>query len=478
MLCLSTAKPLKIEEGTEKKKKKKGGLNAYVLMFLIITVLTVLTYVIPAGQYDRYEENGRTIIDPTKFEYIDNTPVGLLDMFNAFHQGMVKGAPIILFVLLIGGALGIMQATGSIDALIRFTAQKFGKKKKLIIPVMVLLFSLLGTLIGAAEDSLVYITIVAPMTIALGFDALTGVAIVFLGMIGAGFTAGITNPFTIGVAQTVAELPMYSGMGLRIAIYVIFYILSVAFILRHVNKIEKNPELAEYGKFNPNERITFDDDFKLSKRHALSLLVFLGCFIALIYGVISLGWYISEIVGIFLLGAIIMGLIGRLSGNEMTDAFLKGCSEMISGAMIIGIANTILVVLTSGNLLDMILHVTSNLLNGLSPSVTAVGMAVVNFFIHFLVPSGSGHASLVMPIMAPLADLVGVSRQTAAFATVMGGGVSSLIIPTGGLLLAALGMMGIPYSKWAKWVFPYVAIQIVIVVIFLFIAQAINYGPF
>lgn len=343
---------------------------------------------------------------------------------------------------------------------------------------MVLLFSLLGTLIGAAEDSLVYITIVAPMTIALGFDALTGVAIVFLGMIGAGFTAGITNPFTIGVAQTVAELPMYSGMGLRIAIYVIFYILSVAFILRHVNKIEKNPELAEYGKFNPNERITFDDNFKLSKRHALSLLVFLGCFIALIYGVISLGWYISEIVGIFLLGAIIMGLIGRLSGNEMTDAFLKGCSEMISGAMIIGIANTILVVLTSGNLLDTILHITSNLLNGLSPSVTAVGMAVVNFFIHFLVPSGSGHASLVMPIMAPLADLVGVTRQTAAFATVMGGGVSSLIIPTGGLLLAALGMMGIPYSKWAKWVFPYVAIQIVIVVIFLIIAQAINYGPF
>ncbi|MBB4823700.1 putative ion transporter superfamily protein YfcC [Sporosarcina luteola] len=475
---MSMAKPLKTTESEEKQPKKKGGLSAYVLMFFIIAAITVLTYIVPAGHYERFEENGRTLIDPSKFEFIDKTPVGLLEMFNAFHQGMVNAAPIILFVLLIGGALGIMQATGSIDALIRFTAQKFGARKKLIIPVMVLIFSLLGTLIGAAEDTLVYITIVVPMAIALGFDALTGLAIVVLGMLGAGFTSGITNPFTIGVAQTVAELPMYSGIGLRIAIYVIFYILTVLFILRHVNRIEKNPELAEYGRFNPNESITFDNNYKLSKRHAISLLVFLGCFIALIYGVISLGWYIGEIVGIFLLGAIIMGIIGKLSGNDMTDAFIKGCAEMIPGAMIIGVASTILVVLTAGGLLDTILYVTSGMLEGLPPSVTAVGMGAVNFFIHFIVPSGSGHASLVMPIMSPLADLVGVTRQTAAFATVMGGGVSNLIIPTGGLLLAALGMMGIPYSKWVKWVLPYVLIQVAVVLIFLLIAQATNYGPF
>ncbi|MBY0122895.1 YfcC family protein [Bacillus sp. S/N-304-OC-R1] len=474
---MSTAQSLKQEENTGK-KKKKGGLNAYVLMFLIILAISILTYVVPAGHYERYEENGRTMIDATKFEFVKNTPVNLLEMFNSFHQGMVKAGPIILFVLLFGGALGIMQATGSIDALIRFTVQKFGSKKKLIIPVMVLIFSLLGTLIGSAEDSLIYITIIAPMTIALGFDALTGLAIVFLGMLGAGFTSGITNPFTIGVAQSIAELPMYSGIGLRIALYVLFYILSVLYIFRHVSKIEKNPELAEYGKFNKNESIQFENNYKISKSHAISLFVLLACFIALIYGVISLGWYISEIAGVFLLGAIIMGLIGKLSGNEMTDAFIKGCSEMVPGAMIIGVASTILIVLTNGNLLDTILYATSGLLKGLPPSVTAVGMAIVNFFIHFLVPSGSGHASLVMPIMAPLADLVGVTRQTTAFATVMGAGVSNLIIPTGGVLLAGLGMMGIPYAKWFKWILPYVLIQVVIVVIFLIIAQAIHYGPF
>ncbi|MGE7811237.1 YfcC family protein [Lysinibacillus capsici] len=475
---MSVAKPLKVEESIEKKNKKKGGLSAYVLMFLIIVAITLLTYVIPAGHYERYEENGRTIINPSNFEYIENTPVGLLDMFNSFHQGMVNAAPIILFVLLFGGALGIMQATGAIDSLIKFTVQKFGAKKKMLIPVMVLMFSLLGTLIGSAEDALVYIAIIAPMAIALGFDALTGLAIVVLGMLGAGFTAGITNPFSIGVAQTIAELPMYSGIGLRIALYVVFYILSVVYIWRHVNKIEKNPQLAEYGRFSPAESIKFDNNYKLDKRHSISLLVFLGCFIALIYGVISLGWYISEIVGIFLLGAIIMGLIGKLSGNDMTDAFIKGCSEMVPGALIIGVASTILVVLTSGGLLDTILYATSSLLDSLPPSVTAIGIGVANFFIHFLVPSGSGHASLVVPIMAPLADLVGVTRQTAVFATVMGGGISNLIIPTSGLLLAALGMMGISYSKWVKWVLPYVLIQAVIVVIFLIIAQAINYGPF
>ncbi len=476
---MSMANQAKVNESADKAPKKKGGgISAYVLMFFIIAAITVLTYIVPAGEYARYEENGRTMIDPAKFEYVAKTPVGLLEMFNSFHQGMVNAAPIILFVLLIGGALGIMQATGSIDALIRFTAHKFGARKKLIIPVMVLIFSLLGTLIGSAEDTLVYITIVVPMAIALGFDAITGFAIVVLGMLGAGFTAGITNPFTIGVAQSVAELPMYSGIGLRIAIYIIFYILSVAFILRHVNRIEKNPELAEYGRFNPDEGVKFDSNYKISKRHAISLFVFLACFIALIYGVISLGWYIGEIVGIFLLGAIIMGIIGRLSGNDMTDAFIKGCAEMVPGAMIIGVASTILVVLTAGGLLDTILHVTSGLLDDLPPSITAVGMGVANFFIHFIVPSGSGHASLVMPIMAPLADLVGVTRQTAAFATVMGAGVSNLIIPTGGLLLAALGMMGIPYSKWVKWILPYVLIQVVIVIVFLIIAQAINYGPF
>jgi len=473
--------PLKnnIEDNPKlQEKKPKQALNAYVLMFIIIAAATVLTYIVPAGKYARIEEGGRTIIDPSKFEFVESTPVGLLQMFKSFHEGMVNGAPIIMFVLLFGGALGIMQATGSIDELIKFTVEKFGARKKLIVPIMVLLFSLLGTLIGSAEDSLVYIAIIVPMTIAIGFDAITGFAIVFLGVIGAGFTAGITNPFTIGVAQTIAELPMYSGIGLRVGIYATFYLLTVFFILRHVNKIEKNPEMAEYGRFQPTKNTVVMTGYKMNKRHSLSLFVLLFCFIALIYGVIELGWYISEIAAVFLLGAIIMAIIGRISANEVANSFIRGCSDMISGAMIIGIANTILVVLTAGGLLDSILYYTSTLIGNLPPTITAIGIAISNFFIHFIVPSGSGHASLVMPIMSPLADLVGVTRQTTVLATIMGAGVSNLIIPTGGVLLAGLGMMGIPYSKWVKWVFPYVIIQFAIIIVFLIIAQAVQYGPF
>ena len=467
------------QENPEKKEKKKRiSINSYALMVFIVMAVTVLTYIVPAGQYEKVELNGRVSIDPESFQFVKNTPVGIMEMFSGFHRGFVNGAPIILFVVLFGGLFGIMQKTGSIDALIKFTAKKFSTKKKMLIPVLVLMFSLLGTLIGASEDVLVYITIVVPLTIALGFDALTGFAIVYLGVIAAGFTSAITNPFTIGVAQSMAELPMYSGIGLRIGIYIAFYILTVIYIFWHVNKIEKKPELAEYGRFDPSANFGSLSDYVLGKRQAISIAVLLACFVALIFGVIKLGWYISEIAAIFFIGAIIMGIIGKLSIDSMTDAFVKGAQEMLPAALIIGFAQTILVVLNAGGILDTVLYAVSGLLDGFSPVLTSIGIASANFFIHFIVPSGSGHAALVMPIMAPLADIVGVTRQTTAFATIMGSTLSNIIIPTSGILLAGLGMMGISYTKWVKWVAPYVVLQFIIIVIFLVIAQNINYGPF
>lgn len=198
------------------------GINPFVLMFIVIVIVTVLTYILPAGQYERIEKDGRSVVDPTSFEFVESTPVGLLEMFSSIHAGMIEGASIILFVFLFGGALGIMQATGALDSFIKFVAVRFGTKEKLLIPLMVLIFASLGTLIGSAEDALVYIAIIVPMTIALGFDALTGFAIVILGTLATGFISGITNPFNVGVAQSIAELPMYSGMGLRIALLAVF----------------------------------------------------------------------------------------------------------------------------------------------------------------------------------------------------------------------------------------------------------------
>ncbi|RJS61493.1 TIGR00366 family protein [Bacillus sp. PK3_68] len=463
---------------TQLNELPEKGINPFVLMFVVIAIVTALTYILPAGQYARIEKEGRSVVDPSSFQFVDSTPVGLLEMFSSVHAGMIEGASIILFVFLFGGALGIMQATGAIDSFIKFVAVRFGSKEKLLIPLMVLVFASLGTLIGSAEDALVYIAIVVPMTVALGFDALTGFAIVMLGTLATGFISGLTNPFNVGVAQSIAELPMYSGMGLRIAILAAFYVLTVVYIYRHAMKVKRNPELGEYGKFSREEQTQLDKSFKMGKRHFFALMVLLLNFIFLVYGVIKLGWYISEIGGLFLLSAIIMGFIGGLSPSRMANGFISGASDMVSGALIIGIAQTILVIITNGGLLDTILYYAAGLVEHLPPAINAVGMFIVQMFLNFIVPSGSGQAALTMPIMAPLADLMGVTRQTAVLAFQLGDGISNMIFPTSGLLLAGLAVAGISFTKWVKWVLPYLAIQVVIAVIFLVIAQVIHYGPF
>ncbi|QPA58787.1 YfcC family protein [Lysinibacillus sphaericus] len=454
------------------------GINAFVLMFIIILVMSLLTYILPAGQYERVESNGRMVVDPESFQYISSNPVGFLEIFNSVHLGMLEGAPIILFVFLFGGALGIMQKTGAIDSFIKVMASKFGKKEYVLIPILVLIFASLGTLIGSAEDTLVYIAIIIPLTMALGMDAMTGFAIVMLGTLATGFTSGITNPFNIGVAQTIAELPMYSGMSYRIVVFVVFYMLTVLFIYKHAKKVKLDPSQGIYGKFNPEESIKIDLDFKISTRHLLALFVLLGNFVALIVGVIKFQWYISEIGGIFLLSSIIMSIICKIGPNKMAEGFITGARDMVEGALIIGFAQTILVITTNGGLIDTILHFVSNAVSVLPASINAVGMFLLQLCLNFLVPSGSGQAALTMPIMTPLADLIGVTRQTAVLAFQFGDGISNMVIPTSGVLLAGLAIAGIPFSKWVRWVFPYFLIQTSLAIILLVIAHLINYGPF
>ncbi|WP_213422448.1 YfcC family protein [Bhargavaea massiliensis] len=463
---------------TKQKKDLSKSLNPFVLMFFIIAIMTALTYIVPAGQYDRVEVEGRSVVDPETFRYIDQQPIGFLEMFNSVHVGFVEGGMIILFVFLFGGALGIMQRTGAIDALIKVTAARFASREYVLVPILTLMFALLGALIGSAEDQLVYIAIIAPMLLALKLDTLTAYASVALGMMSVGFVSGITNPFNIGVAQTIAELPVYSGMGLRIALFAVFYIMVVGYIFLHMKKIKKDPSRMVYGKYNPEEIPEVNKSYKASASHKLSMVILGLTFAGLVYGVINLGWYISEIAGIFLLGGIVMAIICRIAPGEMADGFIEGAKEMTSGALIIGVATTILVIAREGALLDTILHAAAGLLGTLPASLNAVGMFITQLFINFLVPSGSGQAALTMPVMAPLADLLGVTRQTAVLAFQLGDGLSNIVIPTSGVTLAGLAMMGIPFTKWVKWVFPLFVAQVVVGAIFLLIAQAIGYGPF
>lgn len=469
------------DESTQNKKQTKEeraiNINAFVLLFSVIVIAAICTYIFPSGEYDRMEQGGRTLVVPDSFQYTESSPVGFLDIFNSIHIGMGQAAGIIFFILIIGGAFGILKATGALDALIVNLTKKLTNKELLLIPILMLFFATCGALMGMAEETIIYIAIIAPLAVSIRLDAMVGYAIVSLGA-GVGFMSAVLNPFNIGVAQSVAELPIFSGIGLRIILFIVLYVAAVAYVYRYAKKIKQNPELRILGKFTSDDKMEVSVDTKLTKRHKVILTIFLLNFVALIFGVIKFDWYITEIAGLFVLFGVLVGIVGKLTPNQIADEFIEGAKELIGGALIIGFAQAILVVIQDGKLIDTVLYSASTFLSGLAPTFNAVGMFIIQMFLNFLVPSGSGQAALTMPIMAPLADLVGVTRQTAVLAFQLGDGISNSLFPTSGVLLAGLAVAGIPFTKWIKWVLPFTCIQIIISIIFLAIAQVIQYGPF
>ena len=463
----------------KQKTKDKKSINPFVLLFSVLVVMAIFSYIIPAGEYTRTLVDGRNVVVPNSFQTIARTPVGFLDIFSAVHDGMVESAPIIFYVIIIGGMISVMNSTGSLDALLASTSKKLAKKRLLFISALVLLFSLGGTLIGMGEESLIYIPIVVPFALAMGYDVLTGVAIVMLGMC-AGFTTAIINPFTIGIAQGIAELPMFSGMGLRIALYVILYIAVVAFLYRHGEKVRKDPSIGVWDVHNIYTKSSDKEDtnIKLETKHKLILLSFVVGMIILVFGVMKFNFGMSEYSGLFILMSIAMALIWRMSPETYIKYFLNGACDILPGALIIGVARGIVVVLTNGNIIDTILYYSSTLLQHLPTSLSVIGMFIVQGAIHLLVPSGSGQAMLTMPIMIPLADLLNVTRQTACLIFTLADGLGNTWIPTSGILMAVLAMSKIPYSKWIKFLLPLLIGQYIVAIAITVLANMLNYGPF
>ena len=462
-----------------KKPKEKKSINPFVLLFSVLVVMSIFSYIIPAGEYTRTLVDGRNVVVPNSFKTISRTPVSFFDIFSSVHDGMVEAAPIIFYVIIIGGMISVMNSTGALDALLATTSKKLAKRRLLFISVLVLLFSLGGTLIGMGEESLIYIPIVVPFALAMGYDVLTGVAIVMLGMC-AGFTTAIINPFTIGIAQGIAELPMFSGIALRIALYVIIYILVVSFLYRHGEKVRKDPSIGVWDVYNiyTKSKNNENTNIKLETKHKLVLLSFVIGMIILVFGVMKYGWGMSEYSGLFILISITMALIWRMSPEQYIKHFLKGAEDILPGALIIGVARGIVVVLTNGNIIDTILYYSSTLLQHLPTSLSVIGMFLVQGTIHLLVPSGSGQAMLTMPIMIPLSDLLNVTRQTACLIFTLADGIGNTWIPTSGILMAVLAMNNIPYRKWIKFILPLLIAQYAISISVSVIANIMNYGPF
>ena len=454
------------------------GLNAYVLIFMLIVASVALTYVVPSGEFERAEVNNYTVVVPGTFESGETNPLAPFDVFKSIHAGMVKGAGTIFFILIIGGSFGILQATGALDSFIRMVAWRMRNYPKLLIPILMFIFAAMGSLMGMSDETVIYVAIVVPLAVSLGFDAITGFAIVMLGA-NVGFLSAVMNPFTVAVAQGIAELPTYSGIGYRLIIFVVMYTAATLFVMWYASKVQRDPSKRVLGNFaHMAEGGTLERPEPMSKRHQLILWTFLMNFVVLLWGVIQYEWYVEEIGGLFLLFAVIMGLIGAMKPGKIADQFVDGAAALMNGALIIGLAQAILVIFTNAGIMDTILYHASNALDYVPTALTAVGMFVFQLFLNFLVPSGSGQAALTMPLFAPLSDMIGVTRQTSVLAFQFGDGISNIIFPTVGYLMAALALAGIPYGKWLRWFAPFLLVEIVLASVFLIIAQMIQYGPF
>lgn len=451
--------------------------HTYAILLAVVIIGAALSYIIPAGQYERVEQEGRTVVVNGSYEQVAQNPVSIFEVFMAIPTGLVEVANIIFYVFLIGGAFGVIRATGSIEAMVQKIMSSMRGNEKLMIPVIMTVFSILGFTTGMSEEAIIFVPIGIVLAVALGYDAIVGTAMVVLGA-ASGFIGGMFNPFTVGIAHTLAELPMFSGWGFRAVVYLFVLGAAILYVMHYAKKVKNNKEASLVFEENQRGQINFTEDVMkfdaLKKRHVAILLVFaLGVGIN-IYGIFVHEWFITEMAANFFVVGIVAGLVARMRINDIFDAFIEGMKLVVFGAIIIGFARAILVVLESGLIIDTIIYSLSSVLDFIPSSLSAIGMLVIQVIINFFIPSGSGQAVTTMPVMVPISDLQEIPRQVAVLAFQYGDAITNTIIPTSASLMGVLAVAGIPYIKWVKFIWKLTAVWLLIAAVALVVATLIN----
>lgn len=455
--------------------------HGYFIIFILILLAMVATWTIPAGEYDRIKDpkSGRTVVDPQSFKYVEQKPVNVFKMLQAIPKGFREAAGIIAFVFIIAGAIQIIRATGALDSgIIKLVEKMKGRDTPLLLTTM-FIFAILGAIFGFAEETIPLIPLGVSMALALGYDRVVGFHIVRTAA-WVGFAGAIMNPFTIGVAQSIAELPLYSGLGYRIVCFIIFFAVGAIFILNYAKKVKSDPSKSIIYDYKGDETlaINFELDKSMAelttKRKVILFITFLTIVIQ-IYGVIKYEWYTTELAALFLGAGILCGIIYGMDPNKLFSEFVAGARGVTYGALVIGWARAIVVVLNDGKVLDSIIRGLSAPLQGFHAATAGVIMFLIHTVINFFIGSGSGQAAATMPIMTPLSDLIGVTRQTAVLAFQFGDGITNMFYPA---MIYYLAFADIPYNRWAKHIFWLTLILTIIGAILVAIAGAIKYGPF
>ena len=465
-----------------KKKNELKALNPMLFLVAIMLIVTVASYIVPVGSYDRVMVDGQEIVDPESYHSVERSPITPFNLLVSVTLGMQRGSAIIFFLLIIGAMFAILDGTGAINAGMTNIVRAMKGKEFLMIPVCMIVFGMGSAFCANFEEFLAFVPLVLACCLTMGFDSLTAVGIIFCAA-AAGYGGAITNAFTTGIAQSIAGLPMFSGMGLRIAVFVVLLTVSIIYVTWHALRVKKNPQLSSTYEMDlvtaKNVALNVDNSVPLTTRQKIVLVIFVGGIAFTVYGIIVKGYYIDELAGIFLAIGIIGGLVGGLRPGEICEHFEKGCVNMLFPCLMVGLANSVIILLEQSNMMDSIIHLLVSALNGLSPMLTAFGMFITTDLFNVLIPSGSGKAAIVMPIMVPLADMMDITRQTSVLAFQLGDAFTNVMAPTGGEILAALAMCGgVSFKKWMKYLLPLFIAWWIVAFIFLAIAVQTGYGPF
>lgn len=440
----------------EKQKKKWKTPHTFVILVAIIIIAAIATYLIPAGEFTRFKDaaTGKTLVEAGSYHRIASNPLNPLLIPSAIYTGIVKSASTITFMLIIGGAFEVITSTGALTALCKKLSKTFSKHKYAVIPVFLTLFSIFGFTMGMSSEVMIFVPIGITLALFLGLDKVTGTAMIALGA-AVGFTAGILNPFNVGVAQDIAELQLFSGMAYRIVILVILLAATSAYIIIYAKKVAANPEKSVIYGIQEDTEYTFEDvSDSISKSQIAVLVIMAAGFGILIYGLSKKGWYFEEMSGLFIFMGIACGLVSGYGPSRIAKEFGNGAKGIVVGCLIIGIARTVEVILSDAKILDTIVYGIVNIVNVMPGSIKAVGMFICQSLINCVIVSGTGQAAVTMPLMVPVSDLVGISRQTAVLAFQLGDGFSNSVLPMSSSLMGYLAVSKIPYSKWLKFMMP------------------------
>ncbi|EHJ92618.1 YfcC family protein [Vreelandella boliviensis] len=460
--------------------------TAYSILFLLIILVAALTWIIPAGQYERSmnEEVGREVAVPGTYETVDSNPQGFVDVMLAPTAGFydpesyaANAIDVALFVLFLGGFLGVINATGAIDTGIRNVMHRLEGREIWMIPILMTLFALGGTTYGMAEETLAFYAILIPIIIAAGYDAVTGVAVILIGA-GIGVLGSTINPFATVIASNAANIPFTDGIVLRLVLLIGGLMICAGYVMRYAKRVKADPTRSVVAKQRDAHRKLFLqghdelENFDLSGTQKITLIIFALTFIVMIWGVSSQGWWMAKMGSLFFGSAILVGLVARLGEKKLTGSFVDGARDLLGVALVVGLARGIVVIMEQGMIADSILHSAESTLGGLPELAFINLMFWIEVGMSFFVPSSSGLAVLSMPILAPLGDFANVGRDLVVTAYQSANGLVNLINPTFAVVVGGLAIGRVSYDRWLIFIWP------LLLILTVFISVVISIGAF